>query len=158
MLAIYAEWLHGLEHSWLGHLARHSAWTFTIANVLHVLGAAFLVGGIATFDLAVIRRRFDAAAEIGRTAIPLAAFGLAMQIPTGVVLLAAEASALGVNPAFYAKLAFIALGLANLAIFHARAGRALRKGMLDASAAPLAIVSLIAWVVVLVAGRMIAYL
>ncbi len=39
MEATYAEWLHALEHSGLGHVARHSAWTFTIANVLHVIGA-----------------------------------------------------------------------------------------------------------------------
>ena len=96
--------------------------------------------------------------ETGRIAIPLAALGLLLQIPTGVTLLAVEARSLGVNPAFYAKLAFIAVGLVNLAVFHARFGSAMGYGTLPASARPLAAISLAAWVLTLVAGRTIAYL
>ena len=158
MLAFYAEALNALEQSGLGHLARHSAFAFTIANVLHVLGAAFLVGAIAVFDVSLFVGRFEDAARIGRVAIPVAAGGLALQVPTGFVLLAAEARALGVNPAFYAKLLFIAVGLANVALFHARFGASLRKGLVAPGARALAFVSLGAWVLALAAGRMIAYL
>jgi hypothetical protein len=154
---VYADWLGWLEASSLGEVARNSAWLFLIVNVLHVLGAAFVVGGIAVFDLKVLLDREDAE-ETGRIAIPLAALGLLMQIPTGLTLLAVEARALGVNPAFYAKLAFIALGLVNLAVFHARFGSAMGYGTLPTSARPLAAVSLAAWVLTLVAGRTIAYL
>ena len=158
MLGVYGEWLHALEQSGLGHVARHSAWTFTVANVLHVLGAALVVGGIAVFDAALIGRRFDDAGRIGRIAIPIAAGGLALQIPTGLVLLAAEATRLGVNPAFYAKLLFIAVGLINVAIFHARYGRKLRGGTMHRGGRAAAVVSLAAWILTLGAGRMIAYL
>jgi hypothetical protein len=154
---MYAEWLAWLEHSELGHLARHSAWLFMIVNVLHVLGAALVVGGIAVFDLKVIFDRKEAATT-GRIAIPLAATGLLVQIPTGVTLLAVEARALGVNPAFYAKMAFIALGLVNLAVFHARFGSAMGHMPLPPSAQVFAVVSLAAWMLTLIAGRMIAYL
>jgi hypothetical protein len=157
MLPVYAEWLHALEHSGLGHLARHSAWTFTIANVLHVIGAALVLGGIAVFDLLVLMRRGWIAAQTGRVAIPLAAFGLALQIPTGLILLAAEASALGQNPAFLAKLAFIALGLLNLALIHFRFREGLRTELPDGARA-FAAISLLAWTATIVAGRMIAYL
>lgn len=158
MEAAYAEWLAALEHSALGHLARHSPWAYTFANVLHVLGAALLVGAIAVFDATLLARRFADAAAVGRVAIPIAAGGLALQVPTGVLLLAAEARALGQNPAFYAKLVFIALGLLNVALFHARFGTALRRGVLSSGARGLAFVSLAAWVLTLAAGRMIAYL
>jgi hypothetical protein len=154
---MYAEWLGWLEQSGLGQIARDSAWLFMAVNVLHVLGAAFVVGGIAVFDLKVLLNRGEAA-ETGRIAIPLAASGLLIQIPTGVTLLAVEARALGVNPAFYAKLAFIAVGLANLAVFHARFGIAIGHGPLPSGARPFAAVSLAAWVLTLAAGRMIAYL
>jgi hypothetical protein len=154
---MYAEWLAWLEGSGLGEVARNSVWLFMAVNVLHVLGAAFVVGGIAVFDLKVLLQR-DEAAETGRIAIPLAAIGLLVQIPTGVTLLAVEARALGVNPAFYWKLAFIALGLVNLAVFHARFGSAMGHAPLPASARTFAAVSLAAWVLTLVAGRMIAYL
>ncbi len=157
MLDLYADALRALEHSGLGHLARHSAWTFTIANVLHVLGAALVLGGIAVFDVQVLLRRGWVAAQTGRVAIPLAAFGLMLQIPTGLVLLAAEASALGRNPAFYAKLAFIALGVLNLALVHLRFRGSLRMEVPDEARA-FAAVSLLAWTATLAAGRMIAYL
>ena len=155
---MYLDFLATLESSWLGHTGRHSAWLYMTANLLHVLGAAFVVGGIAVFDLKVLAEHGKHAWQVGRYAIPLAAAGLALQIPTGTLLLAVEARALGVNPAFYVKLAFIALGLINVALFHARFGRALRTGTLPPEARVYALVSLMAWIVVLLAGRMIAYL
>jgi hypothetical protein len=155
---MYLDLLAALESSWLGHAGRHSAWLYMTANLLHVLGAAFVVGGIAVFDLKVLAEHGKHAWQVGRYAIPLAATGLALQIPTGVLLLAVEARALGVNPAFYLKLACIALGLVNVALFHARFGSALRAGALPPEARIYAFVSLFAWIVTLLAGRMIAYL
>ncbi len=153
---MYAEWLAWLEASRLGEVARNSAWLFLVVNVLHVLGAAFVVGGIAVFDVKVLFDR-EEAEETGRIAIPLAAIGLLIQIPTGVTLLAVEARALGVNPAFYAKMAFIALGLVNLALVHTRFRGSLRTEVPDGARA-FATVSLLAWTATVMAGRMIAYL
>lgn len=155
---MYLEALAWLEASGLGHVARHSGALFMAANVLHVLGAALVLGGIAVFDLQLILVRGEAAAQTGRIAIPLAALGLALQIPTGLTLLAVEATKLGRNPAFYGKLGFIALGLVNLAWFHLRFSAAMREGVVPAAARPLAYISLMAWSLTLVAGRMIAYL
>jgi hypothetical protein len=155
---MYIDLLSALENSWIGHMARHSAWTFTIANLLHVLGASLLVGGIAVFDIKVLAERGQNAWQVGRYALPLAAAGIALQVPTGIVLLAAEARALGVNPAFYAKLMFIGLGLLNVALFHARFGASLRAGKLPPAARTYATISLGAWILALLAGRMIAYL
>ena len=157
MGGFYADALSALEQSGLGHFARHSAWGFTIANVLHVIGAALVLGSIAVFDILVLARRGWISAQTGRVAIPLAAFGLALQIPTGVVLLAAEAAALGQNPAFLAKLAFIALGIVNLSLLHGRFRGALRSEVPDGARA-FAAVSLVAWTATVAAGRMIAYL
>ncbi len=158
MSALYAEWLAALESSGLGHAARHSSWFFTVANLLHVLAAAFVVGGIGVFDLKLLSGRGRGATEVGRVAIPLAATGLALQIPTGLVLLAVEATKLGVNPAFFAKMAFIVVGLINLAVFHARFGSAMSGVDLPPSARTYGAISLAAWVLTLLAGRMIAYL
>jgi hypothetical protein len=158
MSAVYAEWLAALETSGLGHAARHSSWFFTVANLLHVLGAAFVVGGIGVFDLTVLSARSRGAAEVARVAIPLAGAGLALQIPTGFVLLAVEATKLGVNPAFLAKTGLIAVGIVNLAVFHARFGSVSRGVDLPPSARISAAVSLGAWDLALLAGRMIAYL
>jgi hypothetical protein len=116
------------------------------------------VGGITVFDLKVLSDEGLDAPAVGRVAIPLAATGVALQVPTGLTLLAVEATKLGVNPAFYAKMAFLALGLVNVALFHARFGATMRGESLPPSARAYALVSLLAWVLVLVAGRTIAYL
>jgi hypothetical protein len=155
---MYFEFLAALEASWLGHTGRHSAWLYTTANLIHVLGAAFVVGGIAVFDLKVLAERGRNAFQVGRYAIPLAALGMVLQIPTGILLLAVEARAIGVNPAFYLKLTFIAIGLANVILFHTRFNSALRTGALPPEARIYALISLIAWIIALLAGRMIAYL
>lgn len=155
---MYLELLTTLEASWLGHVGRHSAWLYMAANLLHVLGAAFVVGGIAVFDLKVLAEHGKNAYQVGRYAIPLAALGLALQVPTGALLLAVEARALGVNPAFYVKIAFIVIGLANVLLFHTRFNTALRAGALPPEARAYALISLVAWIIVLLAGRMIAYL
>jgi hypothetical protein len=146
-----------VEHSGLGQAARGTTWLYPIANLSHVVGAALLVGGIAALDVHILRRG-DAAGAIARAAIPVAAFGLVLQIPTGVVLFSAEATALVRNPAFLAKVALILVGLVNVAAFHWRFGEALRAGALPGGARPLAAVSLLSWLGALLAGRAIAYL
>lgn len=157
-MPIYLDALSWLEGSGLGHAGRHSEWLFLVVNVLHVLGAAMVVGGIAVFDLKVLTDEGLDAPAVGRVAIPLAAAGVALQVPTGLTLLAVEATKLGINPAFYAKMAFLALGLLNVALFHLRFGSASSGWSLPPDARPYALVSLVAWILVLVAGRTIAYL
>lgn len=151
-----AELAGALEGSALGQVARASSWLYPLMNLAHVLGAALLVGGIAVLDVAVLRRLREAG-PIGRIAIPLAAFGIALQVLSGVVLLAAEATALVRNPAFLAKMGLVVLGLANVALFHRAFGGDLRAGLTLDGARPLAAVSLTAWVLALLAGRAIAY-
>lgn len=157
-MTAYLEALAALEQSGLGHAARNSEWLFLVVNVLHVLGAAMVVGGIAVFDLKVLTDEGLDAPTVGRVAVALAAAGVALQVPTGLTLLAVEATKLGINPAFYSKMAFLTLGLVNVALFHHRFGSALSGGSLPPEARVYALVSLGAWVLVLVAGRTIAYL
>lgn len=151
-----AEIALAIEQSGLGHAARSTLWLYPAANLLHVLGVALLVGGIAVFDVQVLRGRWDVA-DIGRSAIPVAATGLAIQVVSGAILFTAEASALIGNPAFWTKIAAMGLGLANVLLFHALYGRALRRDAAIRGARPLAAVSLLCWVVALIAGRAIAY-
>jgi hypothetical protein len=146
-----------LEQSGLGAAARGSAWLYPLANLGHVLGAALLVGAIATFDIQVLRRAKNVGI-IARAVTPVAAFGLALQVASGMVLLAADAMPVVVNPAFQLKMVMFALGLINVAVFRWRFGDGLKaEGPLE-GAAWLAAVSLASWLLVLLAGRFIAYL
>lgn len=149
--------LAAYEASALGAAARGTAWLYPAANLLHVLGACLLLGAVAVFDIAVLRRN-QAALAIGRAALPLAAAGLALQLLTGLVLFAAEATTMAWNPAFLAKIAALALGVANLALFHRRFGAAMRAGEIPQRAGAQAALSLGAWTLAVLAGRGIAYL
>jgi hypothetical protein len=146
-----------LEQSSLGAAARGSAWLYPLANLSHVLGAALLVGAIATFDIQVLRRAKNVGV-IARAVTPVAAFGLALQVVSGVVLLAADAMPVVINPAFQFKMAMFALGLINVAAFQWRFGGRLRAEAPLDGATGFAAVSLASWLLVLLAGRFIAYL
>jgi hypothetical protein len=146
-----------LEQSSLGAAARGSGWLYPLANLSHVLGAALLVGAIATFDIQVLRRAKNAGV-IARAVTPVAAFGLALQVVSGVVLLAADAMPVVVNPAFQFKMAMFALGLVNVAAFRWRFGRSLGAETPLDGATAFAALSLASWLLVLLAGRFIAYL
>jgi hypothetical protein len=153
------ELLAALEASGLGHAARNTVWLYPLANLAHVLGAALLVGSIAVFDVLVLRRRYPEAAAAGAVAIPLAATGLALQATSGVVLFTAEATAIAGNPAFLFKMVLLVAGLANVIAFHAyhRVAALAVEGGFPAVRLH-AMVSLSVWILVLLAGRAIAYL
>jgi hypothetical protein len=146
-----------LEQSSLGAAARGSAWLYPVANMSHVLGAALLVGAIATFDLQVLRRTKNLGV-IARAATPVAAFGLALQVASGVVLLSADAMPVMVNRAFQFKMAMFALGLLNVVTFRWRFGSSLAADAPLDGASWFAALSLASWLLVLLAGRFIAYL
>lgn len=149
--------LAAYEASALGVAARGTVWLYPAANLLHVLGACLLLGAVAVFDVAVLRRSL-AALAIGRIALPVAATGLGLQVVTGLVLFAAEATTMAYNPAFLAKLTALAVGVGNLALFHHRFGHAMRLGMIPHGAPMQATISLGAWTIAVLAGRGIAYL
>jgi hypothetical protein len=77
----------------------------------------------------------------------------------GLLLFTTEATAYIGNPAFLAKLALVALALANVAWFHTRLAAA-RRGERRATTGVLRLgagLSLVLWVGTLLAGRLIAY-
>jgi hypothetical protein len=146
-----------LEHSGLGQATRSSGLLYPLANMAHVLGAALLVGSIATFDIHVLGRG-SSAREIYRAAILIAVLGFVLQIGSGIVLLSADAVAVIRNPAFLFKMAMLIVGLVNAALFHWQFRRAGKAGIVFLGSRMLAAVSLASWVLVLLAGRAIAYL
>ena len=145
-----------LEQSSLGAAARGSAWLYPLANMSHVLGAALLVGAIVTFDIQLLRRANNVGI-IARAVTPVAACGLALQVVSGTVLLAADAMPVVVNPVFQFKMAMFALGLINVAVFRRRFGGGLKAQIPLAGATWPAALSLVSWLLVLLAGRFIAY-
>ena len=145
------------EHSALGQATRSSGLLYPLVNMAHVLGAALLVGSIATLDVEVLRRG-NSGHAIYAAVISVAVTGFVLQVGSGVVLLSADAVAVVRNPAFLFKMAMLVVGLLNAALFHWQFGRAGKAGVVYPASRVLAAVSLVSWVLVLLAGRLIAYL
>jgi hypothetical protein len=152
-------WAQALEHTALAQLLRESLFLYPLANVLHVVAVAILLGSIAIFDLRLLG--FGKAipiASLARLALPVAAAAVSLAVPTGAAMFIAEAPAYVRNPVFLTKIALIILALLNVALFH----RFLRPGAKPAgeptsSMRASAAASLSFWLATLIAGRLIAY-
>ena len=148
-------WAATVEHSSLGYALRNSLWLFPAVETLHILGFAILVGAIVTFDARVIGARDGFALEAWQRAIlPVARLGFLIAVPMGLMLFTTEATAYSRNPAFRLKLVMLVVALANIVIFHrlARGRATLSRGLRIAAG-----MSLASWLLVLVLGRLIAY-
>jgi hypothetical protein len=150
-----------LDAAGLVDWARGNAWAYPIANVLHVLGAVMLVGGIGVVDLRIVGlwRRLPLV-PLSEALTPIAIAGAVLQVASGAVLFAADGTALSASTTFQVKLVLFALALGNAALFRLHWRRAAKNdlyappGLLRASA----LLSLSLWLSIAVAGRLIAYL
>ena len=151
-----------LEGSGLGQTIRQSSWIYMTANVGHIVALVVFAGAVAVLDLRMVGA-FAATAPGrvlagARRAVVVAFAGLLL---TGAVLFTAEASHVIMNPVFLMKLALIALGLINVALFEFFTAAKVRDlpplAPLPAAARRAGIASLTIWIAVAICGRSIAY-
>jgi hypothetical protein len=147
--------LAALQASALADAMRNSVFLYPLANVLHILGALTFFAAVAAMDVRVLSHAPlpGTRAFINRVR-PVAVAGLAVQLVTGVMLLAPEATHIGHNPAFQVKVAAILLGLLNVAILEILIRR---SEIVSAGARASAVASLGFWLATATAGRLIAY-
>lgn len=150
-----------LEQSGLGAVMRGSSFLYPLANVLHIIGLAAFAGAIAVMDARLLGafQPMPLAPFVGRWR-RIAMVGFAIQVTSGFLLFSAEASAIVENPVFRLKVLLILVGLANVAVFEfvTKPGLATwREGRPPLSARISGAVSLVAWLSVAAAGRLIAY-
>lgn len=133
---------------------------YPVANVVHLLGLIMLVGGIGILDLrlAGLFRSLPVPA-LSAAVTPTALAGLALMVPTGATMFAADAAALVDSTTFRWKLVLIGLALANAVAFRMLWGRKLNLWTTNPPIAGrlMAAGSIITWLAVGTLGRMIAY-
>lgn len=152
MLETLADALQGTQFA---HWATRSPFAYPIANTVHVLGLALLLGPIALVDLKLLGafralplQPFVAAVR------PIAVAGLVAMMLSGPVLFAADAVALAQSGVFRLKLLLVGLALVNALAFPLvwRGG-----GQVGLPARAMAVASLLLWTSAAIAGRWIAY-
>lgn len=150
-----------LQESALGHAMRGSPALYPAVEILHIIGFVVLVGSVLALDLRVLGwGRAIPIQPMAQLLLPLSRFGFLLAIGMGFLLFSADASHVVRNPAFQAKLLLIAAALVNIVIAHAGPWRRIALWGTDAprGARVTALVSVLLWLGVVCAGRLIAYL
>jgi hypothetical protein len=151
-----------LEQSGFAMAIRQSRWLYPAANVGHIVSLIFFASAVAVMDVRLLGGfAATAPARLIARARTFAMAALAGMAVTGFMLFAAEASHLVLNPVFQLKVALVAAGLVNVAIYEFWAKRAI-QGLAPGAAMPPrakigAALSLGIWVAVAACGRSIAY-
>jgi hypothetical protein len=146
--------LEALEEAGPVAALRESTFAYPLVNALHIIGIALLFGSIVALDLRLVgwRRAAGEAERIARLLLPVAIAGLSIAIPAGLLLFATDARDYAASPLFQAKMALIALAIAN-AIWL----RTIDWGQRRRHAALGAAASILLWTGVIVCGRLIGY-
>ena len=138
-----------------------TAWAWPIVESLHFIGLCLLVGAIGSFDLRLlgVARRVPIAAM--HRLIPWGIAGFALNVSTGLLFVLTEPDQYIYNVSFHLKLLFLAIAGVNASLFYVTSYRQVfgAAPRLDAPrrAKTIALVSLCAWMMVIVCGRMITF-
>lgn len=148
-----------LSETALGVAIKETTWAYPILESVHLIGLGLLVGPIILFDLAILGRTVGVAFHgVGQLLLPAVLVGLLLNVVSGGLLFVSDAAEFAANPAFQAKMALIGAALANGALFQMRyrsAGAA--DARIGTAGKVQAAASIMFWISVVVAGRMIAY-
>ncbi len=148
------EWL---QHTYLGETIRHSSALIALLEIVHLIGMALLLGTILMVDLSLLGLGIGRhpVARIARDLSNWTIGGLAVMLASGPLILLSEAVKCYKTPAFWIKMALLAMALAFHFTMH-------RKVTLADPPAPrgsatlVAAVSLALWIGVALAGKGIA--
>ena len=144
-----------LEATALAEAIRRSVWAYPALEAVHIAGVGALFGAVLLLELRVFGLGRDiGVVPLARLVLRTALAAFACAVLSGALLFISAATEVAANPAFRVKLVLILIAGANALVFHARGG--LRGG--DSLARLQAAASLLLWLSVIVAGRLIAYL
>ena len=162
-MSLVHDWAQALDTSALGVGVAESIYAFPLIEAAHLLGLALSVGLLILIDLRLLglTLRQVAVTDVLRQLRPWVLTGFAITFISGFLLFSADASHLVHNPAFLAKLVFIALASVNALVFESRVApkaeewaNALR---LPTAARNAGLASIGLWGLVVLTGRLIPY-
>jgi hypothetical protein len=149
--------LAALESTGIAEHLRVSRWGYAAVNGAHVLGVALLVGSVIPLDLRLLGLWPTAhRSDLVRVLVATAVAGLALAVPTGLLLFSVRAQEYGAVVVSQAKLALILVGTVSALAIHASHGATL-EGASRTRLRWHAIVSLGCWLGALACGRLIAF-
>lgn len=157
-MAAFWEWLAALPPA---VALQRSGTAYLLVNAAHILSIGVLVGSIASLDLRLLGAfRHVPVNVVAPFLSRMAAWGLGAAAITGLWLFSVRPDEYASNTAFLAKLAVVAMGVANALWLHrARTWIPLaREGIVPPSVRGHAAASLMLWAGAVIAGRWIGFL
>jgi len=156
----FCQWL--AETPW--SIALHeSLWAYPLVESTHVWSLALFVGFSVLLDLRLLGLAMQRipASEVARRLLPWMVAGFALMVVTGLLLFYAIPVRTYQSLFFRIKVLLLALAGLNVWVFHATVWRSVATWDLDPvpprSARRAGAASLLLWVCIIFAGRMIAY-
>jgi hypothetical protein len=159
------ELAQGLQQSGLGVALTESRYAFPIVEGSHLIGLSISVGLLFLIDLRLIGAFLKQvpAHTLLRQLLPIVLWGFLLIFITGVLLFISEAEAIVNSSALPFKILFLALGGLNALYFEFKLSR--EPDFQNSTAAVLpnkvryaGYASIALWVLVIIAGRLLAYI
>jgi hypothetical protein len=156
----FCQWLEQTPWS----IALHeSLWVYPIVESVHVLTLTLFLGTTVMLDLRLlgVALRRVPVTEVERQLLPWTAAGFALMVISGALLFYAIPVRTYLNIFFRVKVVMLILSGLNVWVFHSMVYRAVSEWDLDPvpprGARVAAVLSLLLWSGIVIAGRMIAY-
>ncbi len=147
----------------LGSAIHNSTWMFPVIETVHLFGVVVLVGSASVLDLRLMGVAFKdyTVSRLAARFLPWIWAGFAVQVITGGLLFASEATKMYGSGVFRVKMLMIAAAGINALVFHFLAYRSVGTWERD-PVAPLSVrlagvISVLLWFGIVGAGRWIAY-
>jgi hypothetical protein len=155
----FVEWLRATS---LSQAIVYQIWVWPLCETLHFVGLAMIIGIAGFFDLRLMGFFKAIPIDDARELMPLAVIGFLLNLTTGVTFFIGHPEQYAHNPAWWWKVAFLAVAGINALIFQVAVGKqtvGLRPGVdTPVAAKAIGVVSLISWFGVLYFGRMLPFL
>lgn len=141
---------------------RASVWLYPLVNTLHLVGLALLFGAIAPLDLRLLGAfRRVPLAPLAATLVPVATAGLPLALVSGALMFVTRPLDYLAEPLFGLKLGLLAMAVLN-ALWLRRDAEWHRVGEASGEPPPRrwrwhGLLSLLLWLGVITAGRLIGY-
>jgi hypothetical protein len=157
----FCQWL---QKTSIGTAIRESVWQFGFIESVHILALVGVVGAAVVLDLRIlgVGTTYRSVSQIAKQMIPVMLATFAVNAITGVLMFWSDPMRFYQSIAFWIKLGLLALAGLNALLFHLTTYRHLdewgTERALPRQARISAISSLTLWVLIVFAGRGIAYL
>ena len=139
----------------------HTRWGWPIAESLHFIGLCLLVGCVGTFDLRLLGLGRSAPIASVHRLIPFGILGFVINASSGLMFLLTEPEQYIYNPSFHFKLLFLMIAGLNAGTFYLTSYRQVfghdAKPDAPFHAKAIALLSLSAWICVIVGGRLLTF-